>query len=356
MNTKRLRRGVIIFGASILGLLLLAVVLFFALGPKPAKPLPNPNGYDDLLKAAQSVEKSPVADPASQEELTAWVSSNSAALQLLRVGLARPCRVPTDAVIKNYATSGADLVGLKSLANVLAAEGKLASLENRPADAARSYLDAICLGNQMSHGGLLINRLVGVACEAIGEVPLVKLVPQLTPEQLRPLIPYLETIIENSAQWEDIADNERRFSRFYLRNNLSELFHPVKLISELIDSYRVVKKSKERHELVAARLCLLLAEMALRCYQADQGKPAENLQALVPKYLKQMPLDPFSNQPLVYRPGKPHWTLYSLGPDCKDDGGLPLGKVAANSTSIGLNNNSGATQTIGDLFFDSPWK
>ncbi len=356
MDTKRLRRGVLIFGASILGLLLLAVVLFFALGPKPAKPLPNPNGYDDLLKAAQAIYNLDDMAPTGQVEITALVASNAVPLRLLRVGLARPCRAPTDAVIKNYATSGADLVGLKSLAKILAAEGKLALLENRPADAAGSYLDAVSLGNQLSHGGFLINRLVGVACEAIGGVPLAKLVPQLALEQLRPLIPRLEAIIENAAEWADVADNENRFARYYLKNNPSEWLHPIKLASALWQSHNSQKTAKERHDLAAARLRLLLVEIALRCYQADQGKPAENLQALVPKYLKQVPLDPFSNQPLVYHIAKTNWTLYSVGPDRKDDGGQPLGKVAANSTSIGLNNNGGATQTIGDLFFDSPWK
>jgi hypothetical protein len=45
-----------------------------------------------------------------------------------------------------------------------------------------------------------------------------------------------------------------------------------------------------------------------------------------------------------------------VGPDGKDDGGMPQGKVAASSGIFGQGKNSSATQTIGDLFFDSPWK
>ena len=43
-----------------------------------------------------------------------------------------------------------DLASLKSLARVLAEEGRLAEMENRYSDAARSYLDASRFGNEMS--------------------------------------------------------------------------------------------------------------------------------------------------------------------------------------------------------------
>ena len=65
-----------------------------------------------------------------------------------------------------------DLADLKRLAHLLTDEGRLREMENGSADAAHSYLDAIRFGNEMSRGGFIINRLVGVACEAIGGGPL----------------------------------------------------------------------------------------------------------------------------------------------------------------------------------------
>ena len=162
-------------------------LIFLSVGRPPARPpLPNPNGYDDLLKAGQAVPRT-MDNPADfdSDGLRALVTTNAEALRLLRLGLTRHCAVPTDATIANFRAISRDLIGLRSLAMVLSAEGRLAEMENRPADATRSYVDAIRLGTEMSRGGLMINRLVGIACEGVGSIPLAKLLPKLTGEQMR---------------------------------------------------------------------------------------------------------------------------------------------------------------------------
>ena len=75
------------------------------------------------------------------------------------------------------------LAGLKRLVQLLAAEGRLREMDNRLADAAQSYVDAIRFGNEMSRGGFVINRLVGIACEAIGYTPLADLCRSSTPKK-----------------------------------------------------------------------------------------------------------------------------------------------------------------------------
>ncbi len=50
-----------------------------------------------------------------------------------------------------------------------------------------------------------------------------------------------------------------------------------------------------------ARLHAEQLKVALRLYQAEQGKPAESLAVLVPKYLPSIPLDPFDGNPFRYR-------------------------------------------------------
>ena len=47
-----------------------------------------------------------------------------------------------------------------------------------------------------------------------------------------------------------------------------------------------------------------------------------NLDELVPKYLPELPKDPFSDQDFIYRLEDGDWKLYSVGPNTKDDGGL----------------------------------
>lgn len=62
--------------------------------------------------------------------------------------------------------------------------------------------------------------------------------------------------------------------------------------------------------------------LALRAYQAREGRYPEQLAALTPKYLKAVPMDRFSEQALVYRvEGGTGYVLYSVGPNGKDDGG-----------------------------------
>jgi hypothetical protein len=137
-------------------------LIVLSVGRPPARPLlPNPNGYDDLLKAGQATTRT-TDNPADLDRvgLRALVTTNAEALRLLRLGLTRHCAVPTDATIANFRAISRDLISLRSLATVLSAEGRLAEMENRPADATRSYVDAIRLGTEMSRGGLMINRLV----------------------------------------------------------------------------------------------------------------------------------------------------------------------------------------------------
>src|SRR6266851_3487782 len=105
------------------------VVLSFGRTP-PASPLPNPNGYDDLLKAGRVVTmKGDAPAHLDREGLRALIATNAEALRLLREGLTHRCVIPTDAQIANFAAISRDLIGLKSLARVLSAEGRLAEME-----------------------------------------------------------------------------------------------------------------------------------------------------------------------------------------------------------------------------------
>jgi hypothetical protein len=120
------------------------------------------------------------------DALVALMVTNREPLRLVRLGLSRRCAVPIDAVIANFGSITSDLVAFKKVAKLLSGEGRVAELENRPTDAARSYIDAIRVGNEMSRGGMIISRLVGITCEAIGSIPLVKLMPGLNCERRRP--------------------------------------------------------------------------------------------------------------------------------------------------------------------------
>jgi len=61
--------------------------------------------------------------------------------------------------------------------------------------------------------------------------------------------------------------------------------------------------------------------LASRLYKSRMGKYPENLEALVPGILNEVPIDPFTGKPLVYRREGEGFIVYSLGSNEKDDGG-----------------------------------
>ena len=63
--------------------------------------------------------------------------------------------------------------------------------------------------------------------------------------------------------------------------------------------------------------------LALKRWRLENnGYPADLDELVRAGYLKQLPMDPYSDKPLVYRKAEDHFTLYSVGRNFKDDGGL----------------------------------
>jgi hypothetical protein len=68
---------------------------------------------------------------------------------------------------------------------------------------------------------------------------------------------------------------------------------------------------------------MLAAKAGLACkiYKNKYGRYPENLDALVPEILDKVPIDPFTDKPLVYKLTAAEVLIYSLGSNEKDDGG-----------------------------------
>jgi len=66
----------------------------------------------------------------------------------------------------------------------------------------------------------------------------------------------------------------------------------------------------------------LITILAVLRYNQDKGHYPENLNKLIEtSYLKELPIDLYSDKPLVYKKTDEGFMLYSLGPDFEDDGG-----------------------------------
>jgi hypothetical protein len=331
-------RRALLLGLAVFAALLLALVLLPARREPPSPPLPNPNGYDDFLKAASLLTGDILnASSLGHDDLRALVTSNAQALALARLGLSRACSVHTDDTITNLSSGLRGMSEVRTLCLLLAQEGHLAEMENRNSDAARCYLDSIRLGNACSRGGVIIQRLVGIAFESVGRVPLAQLTPKLSCQQARSVITELEKADATGVAWKDIISNEHRFERYELAHDSG--FHPVSWIIMRWQRWRSDRLSLHLHNAATAHLRLLATELALRCYQSSTGRAAARLDDLVPDYLAKVPQDPFTGRALIYRPRGTNWLLYSVGPDGVDDGGKPIVRVG------GYNK--------GDILFDS---
>jgi len=170
-------------------------------------PLPNPNGYDTVIRAARMLKGNTDYLTAGEEELRIGLEKNKEALNEGKKGLNQESRVRLEysAVSSTHID---ELPHLKSLAQVFAAQGRLAEMEHHPREAAQAYLDVIHLGHQV-RGGTLLDSLVGVAIEAIGSTALEKLYPQLNAEECRETATVLKALEHDRETSEAVLAQEK---------------------------------------------------------------------------------------------------------------------------------------------------
>jgi hypothetical protein len=91
------------------------------------------------------------------------------------------------------------------------------------------------------------------------------------------------------------------------------------LLALLAPSIVTAQTAEDR---ATARRRLLVIGCALAVYRAEHGELPASLEALTPALLEEVPLDPFGDQPFIYRgTGEGGFRLYSVGQNLKDDGG-----------------------------------
>jgi len=279
---------------------LLGLLLFWDAEPLPPIPtLPNPNGYEDLVKAGEMASTNSWNYEAMNDaQLRETVSANTEALSLVRTGLSNECREPSQFTVPYLDRHFSELVGFKRLAQALMAEGRLAEMQGRFGDAAKSYLDLIHLGNQTARGGILIDALVGVAIENMGVTGLQKVSGPLDAKSCRKAVVTLEILDSQRQTWDEVMQQERDWSRRTFPGVRYEL---VRLMSRnsLNKAYQSAKQKFENQQ---SKTRQLIIEFAARTYELDKGHPPANLADLVPDYLKTIPQDPFTGTNMVYSP------------------------------------------------------
>jgi hypothetical protein len=344
----------------------------------PRYETPADNAFDHYVAAAALLPKDrpwddlyDQLDSASLADAEAAVLVAQEALDELRQGIGKPCVVPP---VEDYSTSLAYLADFRSLTRLLLVEALVHARRGDFASAFRSCQDALTLGQDAARGGAPIHKLVSIACEAMAcrevrrtvglcgdvgaltdllaalqafedrEVPLSEALAleyavarrvlegsKQRPDLLDPLWPegMKPPLIPPEAPDQALGDLDPLYSRLV---SLAQMDYP-RLVEEplnvetgnlLLDALapnmeRLIDRATGHR--ATLRGTLLVAALGL--HLAKHESYPEGLSELVPSTLKQLPVDPFSGQAFRYRLIDPlTYTLYSVGPDMKDDGGV----------------------------------
>jgi hypothetical protein len=320
--------AVIIAGAWLVAAWLAAPV------PLTSPPLPDPNGYDDVLRAGLAIQNGGAnfdkvdVTTADETALIPLVEANRDALAMARRGLDRPFQVPVVHDLNELNRQMPEFSAIRESARALLAEGRLAEHQDRLDDAVRAYLDVVRLGDAMSHRVAMIAHQMGRFIEYLGLSGLRDLRTHLTADEVRRLIGTLQAL---AREREAVAAVIRREHQF-MDSNVNKMglgmrvMYPLSgaLGKEKARAMSMLTQNDRRAELFHH---LLLADLAVRLYQLEHGTAPASLDALSPAILESVPIDPYSGKPLIYRKSLEGFQLYSVGPDGIDDHlGPVLGK------------------------------
>lgn len=291
-------KSLLIFLAALAALLVGCVLVLWLRSPGSfsPEPLPAPNGYTNLLQAAKGlVGETPGGDSTNWAAIQYYTEKNQPHLRQARAALEQSFQVPLESTEIYLALHLPEISRLKAAAQALALQGRLASHEDRWLEAASNYVDIVRLGYKMSEGGVILDKMVGVACEAIGLGQLEQWLPA-TPVKggLGPLLALLESVSTNGqAQVESVIRREKVFASevYGWRGRLVSLVNH-RSLQDAIDRTR--QKSLQT-ELRKRRLLLRLAQHA---FALERGQPPTSAADLVPTCLKAIPLDPETGKSL----------------------------------------------------------
>jgi len=275
--------------AAIVVVATLTALVFATPRATPEEPLPNPNGYDDFVKAAALINRnSPAWQDIENDALRALVATNQPALALIRAGLAKQCRVVPWEANQTNATHLEGLGASKAIAQAFAAASRLALVDGKTNEAAILALDCIRYGTELPRGGVLIDYLVGIAIQSIGRARLEEALPDTDSATSQKVVATLEDVVSRRELSADIWKREAQWAR-------RGRFGPVGLFSQMFQPFlqRGMKaKAEQKFARILTDLQRTKLHAAARAYELEHGQPPATARDLVPQYLKSVPLDP----------------------------------------------------------------
>jgi len=256
--------------------------------------LPNPNGYDALVHHASRISRnySDLKEMTSNQ-LAELVTTNEAVVKDIRAALNLKSVVPVQTTEGWIATQTTQLMNLKASAQAMDAEAYCWQQKGDYTKAMALCLDEVRFSHATMRGGVLINYLVGSACETIAVRRMTNFLLQLNSLQCKEAARLLEEIDSQRESFEKVSARELEWQRkthsVFVR--LKEGFKKHVLgESDFFSALAGDPKSEyQRRTLEVRRLFLNLAR---RAYELETGSSPSQISTLIPAYLSTIPRDP----------------------------------------------------------------
>jgi len=281
------------------------------LGPPviPGTPVSQGDVYRQLHEVGTRIRQ---ATPTSAQQML------SQAEQLLQ----QPAAVPLDFRKATIAQDN-DIGPFNDLRRALIAESSRQETLGRRDEAVKFALASLRLATMLQRGGNAVHAQVGRIAELVAVLRLAEMRSNLSRQQCRTIMSELERadslrdpvgeIVARERLWSDLAIRWRyRLQTVIVEESWSDNSPPNDFD---LKSYR---------DWNAAHARLLRTDFAIRDFEQDDGRLPRSLAELTPKYLPTPLPDPFSGEPLRYKPSGDTFLLYSVGADRKDNGGRTI--------------------------------
>ncbi len=288
------RRLILVVGAFVTAAIILLLYPRKSLFP----PLPEPNGYDVLVQAAAKITRSQTSlKEMAPNELSALVATNQAALVELRRGLEMPCAVPVEINEGRFQAQLTDLANLRGAALAMDAEALLLAQQGDVAGALRECLDSLRFSQAISRRGLLIDYLVGVACESLAISRMNTLSTALNSTQCRRAAIAFQEHESRRESLDEITRRDREWARRTggLPVRIREMIEVLSLGRAEASNFPYVNKVCQTRVL---EVRLFMLRLAGRAFELERGHKPGRASELVPDYLGAVPIHPQSRAPL----------------------------------------------------------
>jgi hypothetical protein len=288
-TTLAIRRRLLVAGL-VVAVLVTTASVWTVRNQKPLPPLPKPNGFHHFVVAGRMVQLPfRIISDATPEEWRQTVQTNAAVLSLVRQGLLHESKIPHPSGTNYIDIRVGETMAARDVERVFRAAGMLAVHEERYLDAADTAAELVRFGHEAFRGGVMIDRLIGIAVEHNGLELMETLTNKLDAAGCRELAARLEEVDRARETSAEVLANEAEWSRkgTTVRQRIEHWFSPLRGIGE--EAVAGFLTRMDDHDRKRRRLIL---HFAARTYELEQGRKPARASELVPEYLEAVPKDP----------------------------------------------------------------